>query len=94
MQAGDEPIAESSHSLARRAATAGDPKTDLTYEAPSRAVDHFTGFFMTQRSTTLVHPTSEEGEVLLLKNSDDKLDYLQRKNARLDKQPKVTRLRT
>jgi hypothetical protein len=93
-QTDDEPIAESSRGPARRAATAGDPEVYLTKEAPSRAADHSAGPPVTQCSATLGHPTPEEGEAPLFENSDDELEYLRRKDARLEKQCEIERLRT
>ncbi len=70
-QAGKEPIAESSCSPTRRAATAGNPEVDLTNEAPSRAADDSASPLLTQHSVTLEHPTPEEGEALLFKDLDE-----------------------
>jgi hypothetical protein len=38
---------------------------------PSKAADHSAGLPVTQRSTTLWHSTPNEGEALLLKNSNE-----------------------
>ncbi len=93
--AGDELIAESSRGPARRAATAGDPEVDLTSEAPSRAADHSAVPPVTQGSAMLGHPTPKEGEALpLFKNSNEEPEYLQRKDACLEKQREFERLRT
>jgi hypothetical protein len=72
---------------------AGDPEVDLTDEAPSRAADHSASTPVTQRFATLRHPIPEEGEAPLFENSDEELDYLRRKNTRLEKQRKIERLR-
>jgi hypothetical protein len=93
MQAVNKPIAESSRSPARCTATAGNPEADLTDEAPSRAVDYFAGPLVTLCFVTLGHCTSEEGEAPLFKNWDNELEYLPRKNARLEKQRKIKCLR-
>jgi hypothetical protein len=47
VQAGNEPIAESSRGPARHTATAGNPGVDLTDKALSRAADHSTGPLVT-----------------------------------------------
>ncbi len=61
MQAGDKPIAENSCGLTRHAATTGNIETDLTNEAPSRAMDHSAGLPVTQHSATLGHSNPEDG---------------------------------
>jgi hypothetical protein len=93
-QTDDEPIAESSRGPARCAATAGNPEVDLTDKVPSRAADHPAGPQVTQRSATLGHLTSEEGEAPLFENSNEELEYLQRKHAHLEKQREIECLRT
>ncbi len=45
-------------------------------EAPPRAADYSAGLLITQRSTTLGHPTLKEGEVPLFKSYDEELEYL------------------
>jgi hypothetical protein len=47
---------------------------------------------VTQHSTTLGHPTLKKGEVLLFKNSDEELEYLQLEKARFEKQCKIKHL--
>jgi hypothetical protein len=74
--AGDEPIAESSCSPTRRAATAGNPEIDLTHEAPSRAADHYAGPPVTQHSTMLGCPTPKGVEASLFENSNEELEFI------------------
>ncbi len=76
MQVGNELIVESSRSPAKLAATAADPKVDLTDVAPSRAAEISVGPLVSQGSATLRHPTSKESEAQLFKNSNEALDYL------------------
>jgi hypothetical protein len=71
---------------------AGCLEVELTDKAPSRAADHSASPPVTQHSLTLGHPTPEEGEALLFKNSDEELDYPQCENAQLEKQRKIERL--
>jgi hypothetical protein len=60
---------------------AGDPKEDLTNEAPSRATEPSAGPPATLRSATLGRSTPEKGEALLFKNSNEELEYLWREDA-------------
>jgi hypothetical protein len=88
------PIAESSRTAAGHAATASDREIDLTDEA-YRAADPPACPPVSQQSATLAHLTPEEDDALpTFKNFDEKFEYLQREDARLEKQHKIEHLRT
>jgi hypothetical protein len=90
----DELIAESSHSSARRTATAGNPEVNCPNIAPPRAVDHSPCSPITKHRATLGHPVPEESNAPLFENSGEELDYLWHKYAPLEKQRPIKRLRT
>jgi hypothetical protein len=90
----DGPVAESSRTAAGRVATAGDCEIDLTDEA-HRAADPSAGPLVSQLSATLVHPTPQEDDAPpIFENSDEELEYLWRKDDRLEKQREIKHLRT
>jgi predicted flavoprotein YhiN len=78
----NEPVTESSRGAARQAAMAGNQGCNLTDEAPFRAVDYSANLSATKSFTTHSHSTPYEGEKLVFENSNEELEYPQRKNTR------------
>ncbi len=88
-----ELLTKSSHGHAKHTAIAGNPTVDLTDEAPPMATNHSASSQTTQCSAMLGHSTAKKGDVLLFENSDEELDYLQRKYICLEKQRRIECLR-